>query len=468
MKTCFRNIAIYLLVLVTTGLTACVQDDDAGGLKGNNAGGITLTLTLPEAMSTQPSRANINSFNKIKDLNLIAVKDDGIIKIYYFDKFENKEGDPSLNVTDDEKATIIISKQEKIPADAEIYLLANYGKEVTTTTLADLLAITDEDKNVQGKPQQCYMFAKAEEGEEVDGTRCMSAQLERTTAMITLVVDGTNLREGVKIEPQNIRLFNVPLRCTLASENKAGQDNCAANGDEASVIHWGNLGKGMKNSIGGHEDGDFYVPLFLYENIQPDGTGSDIDKNKKPAVGTESYCTYIEFEGIYTYDNPSTNKSISGKVLYRYYIGKDGIDGNGFNKFDIVRNSHYKITLKLNDLAVVEGGQLDENGNLNTTGKGDWRVETELDDFSYSVPANVLNGCGTFFPVEVESNGEWSIQTNTQGKTWLWYYHNYGDYGGWESADMGVNVSSGIKKSFSMFSQWILKYILNLVQLPSL
>lgn len=428
-------------------LSSCVKEDYAS-VRTDDPGEIILSVTLPEPMPQgAETRANLNSFDVIRDLNLVVARGNSVSNIYFFETYASRPGDPDITV-DGDKAVIRISREQQVPNDARIYLLANYGSSLSgvISSVDGLTAIADKAASTPGLPQACYMFAQAEDRGVGNGdVRQMAAELKRTVAMVTLAVDGSALREGVKIVPRSVSLHNVPLTCAVGNEgrNQADEGNVVETGDLAIVTHWGDLAKGTIIGTHDKENGGTFAPLFLYENMQPDGTGSDLDKDKTPARGRESYCTYIEFEGYYTYNNVSTNKTISGTVKYRYYLGKDGVGGNGHNKFDVMRNTHYQVTLILSDLAVTEGGQLDANGNLDTEGQGNWRVETELSDFNFTVPTNVVNGCGQFIPIEVDANADWSIRSTEGDGSWLWFYKDYGSYAQWNTADYGVTVSNG-------------------------
>lgn len=444
----YRQLGCLLAVLA--GLSSCVKDDYAPTAPTGEPSDIILGVTLPNPMPQgAKTRANLNNFNVINDLNVVVAQGDAISNVYYFETYTTDTGgDPSM-VVEGDKATITISRDQQIPDNADIYLLANYGQQVSASTVTELKAIrnSEQGQGLEGRPQDCYMFARASEAGVTEDRRRMAAELKRTVAMVTLKVDGTGLAGNVKIEPRNIRLCQVPASCAVGNEgqNMADEGNVVPLGDEQSVSNWGNLGKGINETIGTHDEaaGGAFIPLFLYENAQPDGTGSETTKDKTPAEGRADYCTYIEFEGYYTYDNTAGNKTISGTVKYRYYLGRDGFQGNGYNKFDVLRNTHYQVTLTLSGLAVTEGGQLDDQGNLITEGQGNWRVETDLGDFNYSVPTNVVNGCGQFLPITVDANSDWTIRATSGDGSWLWFYHDYGSYGQWMTADNDMTVSNG-------------------------
>lgn len=436
----FIKYGLSLLLGVAT-LTSCIEDDYTSGQGCTR--GITLSIDLPDPVAqTSETRALLANFDQVYDLNVVVADPSGnVLETYYFAQYE--DGSTPLPITVDEsgKGTITISEAAGFTSSAEVYLLANYGQEAKVTTVADLKALRDQNLDSPGMPQECLLFAQATDEGMQGNARHLVGNLKRTVAMVTLQVDGTSLREGVRIEPLSISLHNVPTSCVVGKDNSAAGGNVVKDGDSGDITSWGRLEKGKSIGSNDKDAANFYA-LFLYENLQPDGTGNDNNRNevKKPAAEHEAYSTYIEFAGRYTYDNPQGGKTISGTVKYRYYIGKDTKDIH--NNFRVERNTHYKLTLTLNDLAAVEGGQLDEEGNLNTDGQGNWRVETDLSDFSYYVPSNIINGCGQYLPIEVTANADCSIKTSVDGASWLWFY-DFEKGSDWHSAIEGVNLESG-------------------------
>lgn len=103
----------------------------------------------------------------------------------------------------------------------------------------------------------------------------------------------------------------------------------------------------------------------MYENMQPEGYCYDNDQTSKTpksigqvskdpsTVKNDKTCSYIELSTDYV------GEKGRGTVAYRFFLGK-----TVFKNFEVERNTHYKVTLKL-----TGNGGIDE---------ASWRVEADI------------------------------------------------------------------------------------------
>lgn len=326
-----------------------------------------------------------------------------------------------------------------------IYVVANYKDE--TGTLHEITA--DESATVtalkalkQGgaadDPNHCTLFGELDIKEATPisiyaqtttDQRVYQVWLKRTVAMITLAIDGSNLRDGVIITPQSYKLVNVPARGVIGGTNAITVtsdrivESCFTS--ELAKRWGGTCNPTMAATLGGkpkipnyrnaadfnpHGADENVRPLFMFENKQGTGTtsypnsdyiGKD-EAGKKPPSGKEDYCSYIEVKATYYYnsvrdngtDKPANLPSyLSGDITYRFYLGND-VKAD----FNMERNKHYQLTLSLSNWGGLrERGVITGEGNGNYgSGSGNdevWRVETDLGDNNAGdnlihVPAN--------------------------------------------------------------------------------
>lgn len=464
-----------LLLCLLIGMGACVKEDFIGGAGTENYSSVSIKVKMPEPTVTNPmSRAVAKEFDEVKDMNII-ISNGLSIKTRLFLDFVNMKAS-----CDGETETKIINNSEiatgvKISYKDEdgfrlfnlffseqywekhsdillktcsFYAVANWGKAITGAE--DYNSVTELKKfKVLGTVNDGYcsvttpniMFGEiSEESTKVidankpgEVTREVKIEVERTAAMISLVMDGSNLNPGVVINLTDVTLHNVPTYCTLGPNRfTTDSDKLAPEGAISSlgefkgggVVSGGyrltgtatlslpNFGEdqGYRTSIGTHEVNTASAqPFFIYENIhgedfgapetegqqqykRPNGVGSTLEEIKAAASNVNLACSYIEVKAEYfryKYDPEDAEAypelEEKGTAAWRFFLG-----GDAFRDFDVKRNTHYKLTLTLRGAGANEASwRVDKDTKTNTV-VGDEKM--------------VVGGGGEAFCVELAGN----------------------------------------------------------------
>lgn len=185
--------------------------------------------------------------------------------------------------------------------------------------------------------------------------------VRRAVSKVTVDFDGTNLKDGVTVYIKNAVLKHVASGALLGTSSHVGSDEIGLDTSDYSITYgtgashsgWPSVTKENTFSPSVWEDNDaasFHdegaKALPCYENMQ--GTHEDKsklqDSDGDGIIDSEKYDgvengTYLEVEGYYVAERPEYKSQ--GKIIYRFCIGKDAV-----NNFDLVRNHHYKITMR--------------------------------------------------------------------------------------------------------------------------
>lgn len=195
----------------------------------------------------------------------------------------------------------------------------------------------------------------------------LSAWVRRLASKLTLAFDPSGLNESVFIYIKSATIYHIPKTCYLGKDNKPSQNELFQTGEtikyytsEGNVETWLELDK--SSGIQGNKDHlDSDNALFFFENMQGDyegqkayykpqikgETGTSINTPTLDAEGNiiNDYKdrvpagTYIEVEAYYNSQNPE--QLSSGPIKYRFMLGQ-----NTTYNYDVIRNHHYKLTLK--------------------------------------------------------------------------------------------------------------------------
>lgn len=455
MMTYLKYIFVLLLLPVCSVLTSC-SDEELSGISGSGEkNGITLGFTLPDPIAIDPAtRAGIQDFNQIKDLNIVIADeaDQNIKKKLYLSQSvlnggkaiidegivfqRTPEGNPSLHF------------DAKHYPGKNIYALANWGEEVTVHTVQALKELKQNSSGssdvAAGVPVGSMMFGKAELS--ASGSVDMKVPLFRTVAMVTVVIDGTNLHEKVKITPTRVSLCNVPKSCSVGQYNTVEAADCSVSGEskDAGMMWLEPVTRGK--TTGQHFSTTAYndekvEPLFLFENYHgPDFGAKDVtatnQKSKRPAgVADDSKaieaatknCSYLKVEANYNYTE--AGKEISGAVAFKLFLGENITDN-----FDVMRNHYYKVTLKLSGMVVTEDGHTyNEDGTLVIDNSdASWRIDSHLDKVTILGGDVNLNASGDFFFLQLagQENVEWRVTGNENANLFLHVYDEQYKYWG--------------------------------------
>lgn len=450
--------------------TSCAEEDwkERGGTL--RTGELTIRIGMADLMVKDPmsSRA-AEDFGVVKDFTLVVAKGDRILSTHYWDG--EQQGDWSQD------ARFIACKTLEEDADYSAYsflAIANAGNTLGDKSLDDIRHLKNESlKEIPGIPVSDKLFV------EVSGSKVkpsgdgfmLDLLLERPEAMITVVLEAAeNLDPGITIEPTKISLYNVPNSCYLGIKNNTDNPDLgithSKNGESKQVLkNWGVLSKDNPK-VGNHDDTS--DALFLYENLHNPGFGAEETEQQwkrpksveKTIKAISDYlnapgctCPYLEIEAYYE----NTTKGAYGRVVYRLLLGEDVVED-----FDIKRNTHYKITLRLSGTAAIEGGQFDSNGNFLANGGSNemtWRVESNLGNPGLVTGDININATGDyiFIPMAGKPGTVWTVQLENNKESE--FIHAYGklpdiSYEGWGT----INSKTKIQGTFDDKSEggvWI-------------
>lgn len=193
-------------------------------------------------------------------------------------------------------------------------------------------------------------------------TKNIHSWVRRAVSKVTVDFDGTNLKEGVTVYIKNAVLKDVPDSVFLGQNSAVGMDSIKCTMSKYSITYgtgesyssWPTVTKDEAlspskvwpdlNIADFHDENAKALPC--YENMQgePEGKSKLQDSDKNGIIDSQTKDgvdngTYLEVEGYYV-ANRLEYKS-QGKIIYRFMLGKDAI-----KNFDLIRNHHYKITMK--------------------------------------------------------------------------------------------------------------------------
>jgi len=458
------------IFLCSIGSFSCIREE----FKGNSHkdASVLLSIRLPEEMKTNniSARAGIEDFNRIYNLLVAAFNGEELVFQQYFNTIGNVDGDPSMTLESDGSFKIHISEEKNIPSESTIHILANYGKEVDPNiSLTDFKKIKQSDDKGIPIGRQSYMYGEAKSiGTDFHGGKKMSVELRRTIAVISVVMDGRELAEGVTIKPTKISLHNVPTACTISPNSKVGDNEVGviANGEFkeiANATEWGTLRRNTLIGDGKLEDGIIkfnespVYPLFLFENMNGEGESSTTEMGKRP-LGCEDNrnaienaipnYSYLQIDATYSNLSDPT-KPVSGNVAFKFLLGKDAI-----KNFDVERDHHYQITLKLSNYAVSESGKIDEYGKL-IPNKEDmsWRIDSKLSDFTIHTDDNLnFNSSGGYLNLQVEAgrSDQWILKAKQGDLEFVRIYGHSDGSAMWQTATGGV-TGSGSSENLQLY-----------------
>ncbi|WP_293672014.1 fimbrial protein [uncultured Parabacteroides sp.] len=359
-----RNTYWFVLLTFILGFVACTED--RLGDRADLQDGLSLSLSVPQNTVVSPmTKAGQEDTKIVSDLNILIYNSGETnalpVKSYYYTTSEEMKGLSASNTS----ANPVTFNFPLSNGSYSVRVVANAGSEMSGMTCAEVDAKTFGYKN----DGSIYMAMYGSDDVTVaNGRGGASISLERIYAMITVQVQ-KSLAADIDITPTQVELIHVPATGCLTGTNAIGT-NCL-----------------LKDGTGGFVKSDLSadhataIPLYMYENMQPDGkcsatdeSGNKLSEMTSPALGydktpasfskpisqkeiiaTDQVSSYIEVTANYRRDGSSL-----GTIKYRFFLGK-----NSTTNFEVQRNHHYKITLML-------GGQ---------GGKDEvsWRVDADME-----------------------------------------------------------------------------------------
>lgn len=282
-----------------------------------------------------------------------------------------------------------------------IYAVANYDlKDKDVTDIKNLKNIQLEWQDDVAKNNQMFGFftnGKSETDGQyihsfdapeltVNGNATIHAWIRRAASKLTIVYDGSGLKENVFVYIKSATIKDIPKYCYLGADNTPGQNNQNANLiDNGETINYHELDPNYTgesapgdnfhwtsdyhyrvtcggDTVGSHSE--FAPALYFFENKQPDGEEHTMSDKRQDVSGANKqvsypnggdinnaawkdarpYGTYVEIHGYYI--SQANGKQSRGDIIYRFMLGKDEK-----TSYDAERNFHYKLTMKFNGYA---------------------------------------------------------------------------------------------------------------------
>ena len=211
-------------------------------------------------------------------------------------------------------------KQSKDNAECHVWFVANagdLGEIATEQKLKEHLLSYASTETGLPKSNLCGMTGQWKGVVQEGGVKGIAVELTRLVAKIsfTYSMGGT----GFTFTPTNVTLNSVPQKIQIdvlkGQPGEMAYTSYAGTADEAgATMYW-----------------------YLPENMAGTVSGSDAaDSEKKKTGKGVSHATYIELTGTAVQD-----KVTYKNVVFRFY------PGSGMNNYDIERNCHYKMEVKL-------------------------------------------------------------------------------------------------------------------------
>ena len=442
--TSLSFLSLLLLLLTTTG--GCADDILHNPNEGPGDGTVSMTLSFePMYASNLTTRTEGDAIKNITSLGIVFFATDGsLIKIVNQGDSEILDWnlDQNGNTFEDKteahtpKATF---RLKDIPFGVyRAYAVANMGNITREMVVSDTDGITDEEKlkgtilrwETDDIPANNQMFGYFSTDDSRPGdfnapditigqnTPKLYAWVRRAASKVTIAFNAADLKDNVWIYINKVTIHDIPRTCKLGETNTPNSvDELIAEGgslyygnsgvipaDRASDDYhqWLTLTNDDREPVGS-DHSETAEALFFYENMQgdykddPDKDKYDKRQDKSPALGVlvdpgdpdykdeVPYGTYIEVEAYYDSQNP--DNITSGKIIYRFMLGKD-VEYN----YNAERNHHYKLTLVFNGWA----------------NQADWHIEYTQEDPSIQVPAQFympyLYNQQAMFPMTLNGN----------------------------------------------------------------
>ena len=400
------NIGKCLLgLLLLPAVVACIQEDypAANPNDCSKCQEVELVISSHQLASRAVTRAysQRTDLSLIKTLDIVTMDAEGeVLNTYRVDDattpvIEEEEGVTGLLTSElpveggaeDEDAIVYRLSAEDADGVAQVAVVANYiDASGELASLPEVSTLSELQQLKQGAMaadnEVCSMYGELSEITPGDANEIW---LNRTLAMVTLQLkidtEGDDrLKEGIIIKPTKVELFQVPSSCTLGDDNIATEDNVSVGQSLAIASNPLSVMDGYSQNAPQIEDAHYSEDawtLFLFENKNGENSVSPDNDDKRPIEG--KYCSYIQVTADYEYWpelNSGAGTAITGTVAYKFCLGNDAE-----KNFDVVRNTHYKLTLTLAGWGgLLQNGNVQNNGTLivDANEEAYWRVDADV------------------------------------------------------------------------------------------
>lgn len=317
-----------LAALISTAAICCTKPGDLGESDGTVQCTISFDCAEPVTRSADPDESLITD-----------------ISLMIFD--HNGDAEECVWLSEgNHRHTVTLLKDREYSVCA----CANFGYQVYADKKEELeeiiyhMAYPDEYR--EGIP----MYAETEVvfSDDTEATII----LERLMSKISIRMDRSRLSDGVEMNVRSARIGNCPRYTKVFADNRVeDEDGCFPSGFYRNELQTSIL----NSDTGGGLSKE--VSLYMLENKQgqmPSHTDEDSDKLFDSDDLKSRICSYIELELEYT---SGLYKSDGSGLIYRFYLGEDR------NNLDVIRNSHYHITITPEDSGLTENSwRVDKSG----------------------------------------------------------------------------------------------------------
>ena len=392
-----KYIYALFLGLLMLGLGSCMEETEVNGGEPK-VEGLRLSLSVSVSDVISPlTKASADDANAINDLNILVYNKDNseLAKGLYL----TGTGLNGLSVDNNEEEKAV-NYDMILPNDSyRVCVIANAGSNLTSKSFDE---INNLSYGMSGNLPKMIMSASSDDVSVSEGSGSVTLSLKRIYSMISVSVNTEGLTDRT-ITPTKVSLHHVPSKGMLFSSNKIPANPEAS--DYIAKAEELDFSEPV-NNVSSLKDGKVF---FMYENMQPNGkcleeNGKYVEAYKTPAslgstptkdaasVENDKTCSYIRVEA--NYSDTDGNK---GTIVYRFFLGRDA-----YENFEVERNLHYKVTLKLSG----KGG-IDE---------ASWRVTTNI--VGIIVPHDAYVG----YRVGAESRIYMDVTSDVQKDGWSLVY----------------------------------------------
>ncbi len=396
-----KKILKYILIIIFTSLTLASCQDEFGQYEPIPDGESEMTMRVGFKSFTPALESRGAAGDAIKEFStlwVVVYNTDGTlvekkrITDFTVHKVQPNERPDTINPA--EKETDHAEFRMRISNGRyRIYAVANYdlsGVNVDSENDLKNIQLTWKTGDVAQNGQMFGWFS-TDEGDvdsatsfnapvvTVKGSGSLHAWVRRAASKLTIVYDGSGLREGVFVYIKTAQIKDMPVNCLLGAPNDYNRINrkeMLMDGDTLKYYTGDtypdddfNYGVDYTNRVtsGGDPVGSHAETaraLYFYENIQENGEEGTMSDKRQDTSGNNKqvswphgndpnnpawkdarpYGTYVEIKGYYI--SIAEGRISRGDITYRFMLGKDVVAN-----YQAERNYHYKLTMKFNGYA---------------------------------------------------------------------------------------------------------------------